>query len=187
MLLGWFAIAAAVLTVTGLVTLLAFFSTGIGALGTLNDTNTIAMAVVTVPVALALHPIASRVSGPIASAAVASNLVGVLLVAVFSALLVARVMTFEGTLTLITVGHGLIGAWVLVTAALLLSGAAVPAALGWLGIAGGAGLAMTALAFPLLGREHPVIATGGLVAVIGLVGFYAWTGMLMLGSRFGHA
>ncbi len=58
MLLGCFAIAAAVLTVTGLITLLAFFTTKIGALGTLNDTNTIAMAVVTVPVALALHPIA---------------------------------------------------------------------------------------------------------------------------------
>lgn len=96
-------------------------------------------------------------------------------------------MTLEATLTFITVGNGLIGARVLLTAALLLSGAAVPAALSWLGIAGGAGLAMTALAFPLLGREHPLVATAGLVAVIGLVGFYAWTGMLMLGSRLGDA
>ena len=36
---------------------------------------------------------------------------GVLLAAGFSALLVLQAMTFEATLTLITVGNGLIGAW----------------------------------------------------------------------------
>ena len=30
----------------------------------------------------------------------------------------------------------------------------------------------------LLGREHPVIAVAGLVALIGLVGFYVWAGVL---------
>jgi hypothetical protein len=61
----------------------------------------------------------------------------------------------------------------------------VPSALGWLGIAGGAGLALTSLGFPLLGREHPVIAVAGLVALIGLVGFYAWAGMFLLRARLG--
>lgn len=105
------------------------------------------------------------------------------LAAGFSGLLVMRVMTFEGTLTVITVGNRLIGVWLLVTAALLLAAAAVPSALGWLGIAGGAGLAVSSMAFPLLGREHPVIAVAGLAALIGLVGFYAWAGVLLLQTR----
>ncbi len=183
MLAGWSAIAAAILTVTGLITILAFFGTRSALLGALNDLNTILMAIASVPVALALHSVASRSSGFLATAAVAADLLGVLLAAGFSALLVTRVMTFEATLTLVTIGNGLIGVWLLMTAALLLAAAAVPAALGWLGIAGGAGLAITSMAFPLLGREHPVIALAGLAALIGLVGFYAWSGVLLLQAR----
>jgi hypothetical protein len=185
MLAGWAAIAAAVLTVTGLITLLAFFGTGSEVLGTLNDLNTMAMAVVTVPLALALYPIASRASAPLATLAVGADIIGVVLAGGFSALLALRVMTFDATLTLITVGNGLIGVWLLATAALLLAASAVPWTLGWLGIAGGAGLAAASLGFPLLGREHPVIAVAGLVALIGLVGFYSWTGVLLLRSRLG--
>ena len=180
---GWCAIAAAALTVTGLVTLLAFFGTRSPLLGALNDLNTIAAALVTVPVALALHPAAVRTSPTLATVAVGVDLVGVLLAAGFSALLVARVMSFEATLTFITLGNGLIGLWLLLTAALLLAGAALPTTLGWLGIAGGAGLAVAALGFPLLGREHPAIAVAGLMALIGLLGFYGWAGLLMLQDR----
>ena len=183
MLAGWSAIAAAILTVTGLVTLLAFFGTGSTVLGALNDLNTVAMAIATVPVALALHPVASRSAGSLATAAVAADFVGVILAAGFSALLVTRIMTFEGTLTAITVGNGLIGVWLLVTSAMLLAVAAVPSALGWLGITAGAGLAVTSLAFPLLGREHPIVAVAGLAALVGLVGFYAWSGALLLQGR----
>ena len=84
------------------------------------------------------------------------------LAAGFSALLVVRVMTFDATLLPITVGNGLIGVWLLITAALLLAASFVPSALGWLGIAGGAGLALASMGFPVLGREHPVIAVAGL-------------------------
>jgi hypothetical protein len=38
------------------------------------------------------------------------------------------------------------------------------------------------MGFPLLGREHPIIAAGGLAALVGLVGFYAWAGVLLLRS-----
>jgi len=185
MLAGWSAIAAAILTVTGLITLLAFFGTGSAVLGALNDLNTIVMAVVTVPVALALYPVASRTSGSLATIALAADLIGVVLAAGFSALLVGWVMTFDATLLPITVGNGLIGVWLVMTAALLLAASAVPSALGWLGIAGGAGLALASMGFPLLGREHPVIAVAGLVALIGLVGFYAWAGVLLLHERLG--
>ena len=185
MLAGWSAIAAAILTVTGLVTLLAFFGTRSELLGALNDLNTIVMALVTVPVALALHPVAARTSAPVATIALGADLLGVVLAAGFSALLVTRIMTFETTLTAVTLGNGLIGVWLLATAALMLGAPAVPSALGWLGIAGGAGLAVTSLGFPLLGREHPIIAVAGLVALIGLVGFYTWTGLLLLQERLG--
>jgi hypothetical protein len=145
--------------------------------------TTIAAALVTVPVALALHPAAARASPTLATVAVGLDLVGVLLAAGFSALLVTRVMSFEATLTLITMGNGLIGVWLLLTAAILLTGATLPSTLAWLGMAGGAGLAVAALGFPLLGREHPVIAVAGLVALIGLVGFYVWAGRLILEGR----
>ncbi len=183
MLAGWCAIAAAILTITGLITLLAFFGTGSAVLGALNDLNTILMAVVTVPVALALHPVASRTSGSVATIALSADLIGVLLAAGFSALLLAQVMSFSNTLLPITIGNGLIGIWLLMTAALVLAASAVPAPLGWLGIAGGAGLVIASMGFPLLGREHPVIAAGGVVALIGLVGFYGWAGVLLLQSR----
>ena len=185
MLAGWCAIAAAVLTVTGLITLLAFFGTGSALLGALNDLNTIVMAVVTVPVALALYPVASRTSGSLATIALGADLVGVLLAAGLSALLLAHIMTFNTTLLPITIGNGLIGVWLLMTAALVLAASAVPAPLGWLGIAGGAGLVVASVGFPLLGREHPVIAVGGVVALIGLVGFYGWAGVMLLQSRLG--
>jgi hypothetical protein len=185
MLAGWFAIAAAILTVTGLITLLAFFGTRSALLGALNDLNTLLMAVATVPVALALYPVASRTSHSLATIGLGANLVGVLLAAGFSALLLAHALTFNATLLSITMGNGLIGVWLLMTAALVLAAAAVPAPLGWLGIGGGAGLVVAAMGFPLLGREHPIIAAGGLVALIGLVGFYGWAGVLLLQSRLG--
>jgi hypothetical protein len=184
-LAGWSAIAAAILTVTGLVTLLAFFGTRSALLGTLNDLNTIVMALVTVPVALALLPVAARTSAPLATIALGVNVLGVVLAAGFSALLVTRFMTFEATLAAVTLGNGLIGVWLLATAALMLGASAVPSALGWLGIAGGASLALASLGFPLLGREHPIIAVAGLVALIGLVGFYAWSGLLLLQEQLG--
>jgi hypothetical protein len=93
MLAGWCAIAAAILTVTGLITLLAFFGTGSALLGAFNDLNTILMAVVTVPVALALYPVGSRTSGPLATIALGADLIGVLLAAGFSALLLAAAPT----------------------------------------------------------------------------------------------
>ncbi len=110
-LAGWAAIAAAILTVTGAVTLVAFFATGRAILGTLNDVATILMAVATMPVALALQPIASETSGALATLAVAVDVIGVVLAAGFSALLVARVRSFEATLMPITIGNGLIGVW----------------------------------------------------------------------------
>jgi hypothetical protein len=89
------------------------------------------MAVVTVPLALALYPVASRTFASLARVAVAADFSGVVLAAGFSALLVLQVMTFDATLALITVGNGLIGIWLLVTAALVVATSAVPSALGW--------------------------------------------------------
>lgn len=184
MLAGWSAIAVAVLTVTGLVTLFAFFGTGSSAVGAVNDLNTIAMALATVPVALALYPFAVRTSSGLAAAALAAGLVGVAVAVAGSGLLLARIATSETVLALISVGNGLIGVWLLVTAMLLLRGSVVPVPLGWLGVAGGAGLAVAGMAYPLLGREHPVTAIAGLPALVGLVGFFGWTGWLLLQSRF---
>jgi hypothetical protein len=183
MLAGWSAIAAAILTVTGLIALLAYFGTGSPLLGRLNDLNTTLMALATMPLALALHPLASRASGALATAAVGADVVGVLLAVGFSALLLLRVMTWDAARTVITVGNGLIGVWLLMTAALALSTALLPAGLGWLGIAGGAGMAVAALGFPVLSRDHAAIFLAGAVALIGLVGFFAWAGVLLLQAR----
>ena len=71
---GWASIAAAILTVTGLVTLMAFFATRSPLLGAVNDLNTVVSAVVTVPIALALRPLAARASHALAAAAAAADL-----------------------------------------------------------------------------------------------------------------
>jgi hypothetical protein len=180
---GWSAIAVAILTVTGLITLLVYFETGSVAIGALNELNTVAMALATVPVAFALRPVAARRSRALATVAVAGNLAGVALAASFSLVLAARVLPFEVALPYISGGNGLIGAWLVVTAVLVAAAGAVPPALGWFGIAGGGGLALTALAFPVLGQDHPLITAAGLVALIGLVGFFTWTGALMIRRR----
>lgn len=180
MLAGWSAIAVAVLTVTGLVTLLAYFGTGSTTFGTLNELNNILMAAATVPVAVALHSGAARVSTRLAGAALAADFVGVGLVVVASALVVTRLVAFETALPVLTAGNLLIGGWLLLTAVLLLGESIVPASLGWLGIAGGAGLILAAGIFPMLGHEHAASSAAGLVALIGLVGFFAWTGVLLL-------
>jgi hypothetical protein len=180
MVAGSAAIAAAILTVVGTVTLVTFLATTNATLGAINDLVTAALAFATVPIALALHPVAARASAPVATAAVAADFVGIMLAGGFSLLLVAGVTTFAGSLTQVTIGNGLIGVWLALTAALLLSAAAVPAPVAVLGILGGLGLATTSLAFPLLGEDHPVVAVAGLCSVISLVGFYASSGALFL-------
>ena len=180
---AWACIAAAILTVTGLVTLMAFFVTRSPLLGAINDLDTVVSAVVTVPIALALRPLAARASHALAAAAAAADLVGATLAAVFSSLLVLRLMTFEETLAFVTIGNGLIGVWLAVTAALLLVGGAVPTALATLGVVGGAGLAVTSFGFPIPERQSVVIAVAGLAAVVGLVGFYGGMAARILRGR----
>lgn len=179
-LAGWAATAAAVLTVIGVVTLVAFFATGSSALGRANDVSSMMGSIATVPIALVRRPLASHASPLLANAAVGVEIIGVALVVLFSTPLILGRMTFEATLVPITLGNALVGVWVLVTAALLLTGGIVTVGLGLLGVAGGLGLTVAAGAFPALGREHPVVAVAGLVAVVGLVGFYAWAGQLLL-------
>lgn len=182
---GWSAIAAAVLTVIGLVTLVAFFATGNATLGRINDLSAASLALATVPVALALWPPASRASVPLATGALAADLVGAALASAFSVLLVLGVMTFSATLLPVTIGNALIGAWLVTTAGLLMATGAVPAPLAWLGAAGGAGLTVTSLGFVMLGRESVVVSVTGLVAVVGLVAFYSWIGILLIRGQVG--
>jgi hypothetical protein len=61
----------------------------------------------------------------------------------------------------------------------------LPPVLGWLGIAGGAGLAVASLGFLPLGRDHPAIGVAGVAALVGLVGFYGWVGIELLHRRIG--
>jgi hypothetical protein len=129
-LAGWSAVAAALLTVASFLMLMAYVVTG-SPLTALSDlTGSIAATLVTVPVALALFPVASRTSRSLATIALAADLIGVVLTAGFAALMVLEVMTFEATLLPITVGHAMIGVWLAMTAALVLAAAAVPSALG---------------------------------------------------------
>jgi hypothetical protein len=65
---GSSALAAAGLTVVGFVTIVAFFSTTIPILGTINDWVALHLAPATVPVALALRPAAAAGSPVIETA-----------------------------------------------------------------------------------------------------------------------
>ena len=166
------ALAAAGMTVGGIVTLAVFFAVG-EPWGSINDGLTIALAVATAPIAVGL---ARR--NPLQRALVlggALDIIGVGITAVFTSLLIARRMTFEGSLPYVLLGQGLIGAW-LVSVGIAAWPAPRSRRVAAFGIAGGAGLIVTVGGFGIGGMSHPLASMGFVAGLIGTVGFYLLLG-----------
>jgi hypothetical protein len=157
--------AAAGLSVGGIVTLGLFFAFG-------EPWGTI------VPIAVGL---ARRDPGslPIGMGAIA-EVTGAAVTSTFTALLIARRMTFEESLPGVLAGQALIGCW------LILAGLAAwsePASrrTSSFGIAGGAGLIATAVGIATGGMASPLAFAGYTAGVVGTIGFYT-----LLGRRAGR-
>lgn len=166
--------AAAGLTVGGIVTLAVFFAAG-EPWGTINDATSIALAVATVPIAIGLARRNPRATSLAIGAAL--DIVGVGITVVFTSALIARQMTFEGSLPYILVGQGIIGAW-LVSVGIAAWQAPESRRLAAFGVAGGAGLIATVGGFGIGGMWHPLTFAGFVAGLIGTIGFY-----LLLGRR----
>jgi hypothetical protein len=164
--------AAAGLTVGGVVTLAMFFAAG-QPWGSINDATSIGLALTTVPIAVGLAR--RNPHAPVLVFGTALDLIGVGVTVVFTSLLIAGRMTFEGSLPFILTGQALIGAWML--------GAGV---VGWsapgsrrlaaFGIVGGAGLVATVSGFGIGGMYNPLTLAGFVASLIGTFGFYALLG-----------
>lgn len=97
----------------GIVLLVGFFASGIGALGTLNDVAVIAQYVLMLPIAVALHR-AVRTTRPSASAAsLVTGLAGMLGVVTLQALLVTGVVPFETQIGLVSAAFLVVLGWFL--------------------------------------------------------------------------
>jgi hypothetical protein len=169
---GRAALAAAGLTIGGAVTLSMFFAAG-QPWGSINDATSIVLAGATVPIAVDLARRNPRSTALTLGAAL--DLVGVAVTAVFTSLLIAGRMTFEGSLPFILTGQALIGAW-MIDAGIAAWSAPGSRRLAAFGIAGGAGLIATVAGFALGGISHPLMLGGFAAGLVGTFGFYALLG-----------
>lgn len=162
------------LTIGSATALAVFFAVG-EPWGTINDTLSIGLALATAPIALDLarrHP-----ASGLLRLGLASDLVGVATVTLFTSLLISRRMTFEDSLLPTLIGQSFIGGW------LILAGLSAWSDQGsrrasMLGITGGAGLMAMTAAIATTGMESPLAAPGFIASLVGTIGFYA-----MLGRR----
>ena len=163
------AAVAAALTVGGAVTLGVFFTVG-EPWGTINDWLSIGLGVATLPIAIELAGRNPR-SAPLVLGA-AFDVAGVAVSTVFTALLIARRMTFEESLAGVLGGQALIGCWLLLVG---LAAWSDPGSrrLATLAVTGGGGLVTTAVGVQAGGMESPIGAVGFMAALIGTAGFYA--------------
>lgn len=166
--------AAAGLTVGGAVTLGVFFAVG-EPWGTINDWLSIALAGATLPIAIGLAKANARSTPLVLGAGL--DVVGVAITTAFTSLLIARRMTFEGSLPGVLGGQALIGCWLVLVglAAWSEPGSRRVAASG---VAGGAGLVATAVGISTGGMESPLAFLGFVPGLIGTAGFY-----FLLGRR----
>ena len=164
--------AAAGLTVGAVVTLGVFFAVG-EPWGTINDGLVIALAGATVPIAIGLARRNPR-SVPL-DLGPCLDLLGVTVTTAFTALLIARRMTFEESLPGVLGGQALIGCWLMLAG---LAAASDPGSrrLSALGVAGGAGLVATAVGIATGGMESPLAFAGYVAGLIGTLGFYSLLG-----------
>jgi hypothetical protein len=160
------------LTLGGAVSLGAYFAVG-EPWGTINDGLSIALAVATLPIAISLARRNPHSAGLVVGAGL--DAIGVAVTTAFTSLLVARRLTFEGSLSGILSGQALIGCW------LILVGAAAwsdPSSrrLAAFAVAGGAGLVTGAVGVGSGGMDSPVASVGFVSALIGTIGFYSLMG-----------
>ena len=163
---------AAGLTVAGAVTLATFFAIG-EPWGTLNDLSAIALAASTVPIAVGL---ARRNPRSVAlTLGLGLDVIGAITTSTYTALLIARRMTFEDSLLGVVGGQALIGCWLVLVG---LTAWTDPGSrrLAGFAITGGLGLVATAAGIATGGMTSQVAYVGFAAALVGTLGAYALLG-----------
>ena len=108
---GWCAYASGIVSIFGIVFLVAFFTTFIGLLGTLNDISVIIHYTLTLPIALVLRQLL-RPYGPVLSlVAMLLGIVGMVAAIVLQVLLVTGVLSFTQQVGMVITAFMVILAW----------------------------------------------------------------------------
>jgi len=203
---GWSAILAGLAGLIGFVFLLLFFALEASGIfgqgepakpplfGTLNDASYIPVALLMLPIALALYQ-RTRTTAPVVSLlSLAVGLAGLLMLVVCQALYVPRIIQTARQSPLIALSIGVIGLWLVVENELARRAGSLPAGLGWLGIATGLGMLLMPVVYfvlggstlandPQAGLSNPGVMAGFALGVLAIgIGWPVWA--ILAGRSF---
>lgn len=179
---GWSAIASAILTILGLVTLILFFSRG-QPWGTINDITSIILALSMLPVLLALYSLHQLDAPGVSLATLVVSSLAMLVAILFQIGLIFKVITFAQTSIVVPAAFGLLGMALIVFSYRAYASGTLPPGLVVLGIVAGVGYVLTIVGFLLSGEQHPLTGLGGLTAVISYPVWAVWFSRLLLSGR----
>ncbi len=111
---AWCAYASGTVYIFGIVFLVAFYSTSIGLLGTLNDLAVFIQYGFMLPIALALHQLLRQHRPILSLVALLLGIAGMLAVIVLQILLVTSVLTFAQQFGMVVVGFLVVLGWLVI-------------------------------------------------------------------------
>lgn len=175
---GWSALIAAVATVIGAVTIVAFFARG-GFWGALNDASSVVLMLATIPVALVIAAIESENFTTLVLAPTAIGILTMFATAILQALLVARRVTFEQTKRPVLLLGAVVGLWYLSVAAFA-GHSAIDGVLGWFALVSGVGFIAIGYGFLAGGERHPLSVIGGVSLLVASTAFLGILGVRLV-------
>ena len=179
---GWSALASAIATVLGLVTLIMFFALG-QPWGTINDITSVVLAASLLPVLLVLHRLHRRHAPTISLGTFIIGVLAMLIAVAFQTLLIIRIIAFAQTAVVVPVAFGLFGASLMIYGYLALADESLPRRLALLSIIAGAGYVLVIVGIILAGQDHPLTSIGGITAVICYPIWAVWFGRILLSGK----
>ena len=105
------AYSSGVVSIFGIVFLVAFFTTFIGPLGTLNDIAVVIQYLLMLPIAFALHQVLRSHEPTLSLIALLTGVTGMVAVIVLQVLLVVDVLPFEQQIGMVSAGFLVVLAW----------------------------------------------------------------------------
>ena len=178
-IVGWAAYLSAAATIVTFVTGILFFTAG-QPFGTIQDTSSALQVLLMPPISLVLYALFRPYAPALSLLATAVGIAGMLVAGVLQVLLVFRAVQFEPTIRTTLTAGGAIGVWLVLVAALSLTGGILSRGLAWSGIVAGGGYILLVFGFWLGGQQHPLFWTGSLAAVAGYAVWAIWLGHALL-------
>ncbi len=197
-LVGWTAILGGVIAIIGVISLMLMFVVG-EPFGTINDILAIPVAILMLPLVLALYRLNATDHSWLSLLAMIAGSAGFIATAVGSILLLSGRINFEQSLVYGIGGFGLIGLWALLNSAMGVADHTLPKGLAWAGILLGltptlalaAVLRADSIANALSGMAGQTAAggqTSPLIYVLFTLGFISYAGLpvwfILIGRLF---